>query len=120
MERRIEGLWLIWYDGALGDGRGVIVLHGGNILGGESAWYYSGRYTNDQSGFEGSMILTHYGKPTSKSVGAHMPDQSPVDLRIVGQWIDDNTIAARAEPIDGSPHMEFQMRQRVSTGPVIL
>ena len=120
MEKRIEGLWLIWYDGAPGGGRGVIVLHGGNILGGESAWYYSGTYNRDESGFEGSMTLTHYGKPTSKSVGAHRPDQSPVDLRLVGQWIDEDTLAVRAEPADGSPHMEFQMRRQVSTEPVIL
>ncbi len=120
MENRIEGLWLISYDGAPGDGRGVIVLQGGTVLGGESAWYYSGTYTTGSSGIVGSMTLTHYGKPTSKSVGAHQADQSPVELRIVGRWVDDDTIAARAEPVDGSPHMEFRMRRRISTDLVIV
>lgn len=120
MERQVEGLWIIWYEGAPGEGRGVIVLQSGNILGGESAWYYSGTYRTDESGIDGSMTLTHYGKPTSKSVGAHVPGQSPVDLKIAGRWIDDNTIVAHAEPVDGGRLMNFQMRRQVSTGPVIL
>ncbi len=120
MEKRTEGLWLIWYDGAPGDGRGVIVLHDGKILGGESAWYYSGTYNTDESGIDGSMTLIHYGKPSSKSAGGHSPAQSPVDLTIAGRWIDDDTIRVHAEPAGGGSRMEFEMRRPVSTDPVIL
>lgn len=117
MEKRTEGLWLIWYDGAPGDGRGIIVLHEGKILGGESAWYYGGAYNTDESGIDGSMTLTHYGKPTLRSSGGHTADQSPVEVRIRGQWIDGATIGAHAEPVDGGSRMDFQMRRPVVTGP---
>ncbi len=117
MERTVEGLWLIWFEGAPGGGRGFMWLQDGNIEGGETAWYYRGTYETDQSGIDGSLTLTHYGKPTSRSSGGHTADQSPVEVRIRGQWIDGATIGAYAEPVDGGSRMDFQMRRPVATGP---
>lgn len=111
MESSFEGLWMIKYEGVLGDGRGVVVLTSGRYVGGESAWYYDGTYDIKSSEFSADITLTHYGKPTSKSTAGHLPEQSPVRMNIVGQCIDADIIDAKATPHGGGETLSYQLHR---------
>ena len=109
MENSIEGLWIVSYEGVPGDGRGVVVLTASKFLGGESAWYYAGTYHTEENEFSAQVTLTHFGKPTSKSVGGHLPGQSPVRLDISGRRTGVDTIDATAVPQDGGQPASFRL-----------
>ena len=111
MENSIEGLWIVWYEDVSGDGRGVAVLTSGRLLGGESAWYYDGSYSTEGSEFSAQVTLTHFGKPTSKSVVGHLPGQSPVRLDVSGRRTSADTIEAKAVPDGGGEPTQFQFRR---------
>ena len=113
MNDEMEGLWIVWYEEVPGDGRGVVVMHSGRLLGGESAWYYEGSYSTEGSEFSAQATLSHFGKSTSRSVAGHLPDQSPVHVRITGRRTASDTIEAKAVSDDGGGQTEFQLRRMV-------
>ena len=116
METSIEGMWIIKYEGVLGDGRGVVVLTSGRFVGGESAWYYHGTYETKGDEFHAKITLTHYGKASSRSTAGHLPEQSPAPLDIVGQRIDADTIDATATPDGGGEPASFRLHRMVDLG----
>jgi hypothetical protein len=45
----MEGFWTVRFDGVQGFGWGVVTLIGGHIFGGDSAFLYTGTYTDQNS-----------------------------------------------------------------------
>jgi hypothetical protein len=57
----LEGLWTVDFISNLGEqGAGVIVFKGNQILGGDSAYLYSGSYTSGGNDVKGKIVVKHY------------------------------------------------------------
>ncbi len=64
----LEALWSVVFVSSLGgSGAGVVVFKTNRIFGGDSQYYYTGRYDVDnQDNITGEMEVTHYaGQPTT-------------------------------------------------------
>lgn len=65
----IEGLWTVEFQTKGGENGGVAVLEGGRIRGGDSGYYYVGRYTLSGETVSGDVQAEHYHGPSVTAFG---------------------------------------------------
>lgn len=56
----IEGLWIVQYEGTAGGGGGVIVFVQRQILGGDSAYVYTGTYQSDGERLSARVLVRNF------------------------------------------------------------
>jgi hypothetical protein len=63
-----DGLWVVEFESALGLwGRGIMVLNGNRVLGGDMGYYYSGQCTINGNRISGNVMIARFD-PNSVSV----------------------------------------------------
>lgn len=67
-----EGLWSLEFfsNVALPTGSGVVVLHAGRILGGDTRYYYVGEYSIQDKTVSATVTFTHFFGPPDAVVGS--------------------------------------------------
>ena len=106
-----DGLWTVEFISMSNrSGKGVIVISDGRLLGGDSAYYYSGNYKIENNNISGDIFIIRY-EPIGISVfgdinsfkltfsgkidnlhftaSAMIPDMPQFELRIVGNKKED-------------------------------
>ncbi|HXQ52562.1 MAG TPA: GrlR family regulatory protein [Stellaceae bacterium] len=67
----IDALWTIQFDVA-GEWRtgGIVIFDGGRVFGGDSHYYYVGRYRERGTAIEGEARIVHYSGPLATGFGS--------------------------------------------------
>ena len=64
-----EGLWIVQYAGMEGKDGGVVVLTGGRVLGGDSAFTYVGTYHENANGIQASVLVQNFNPLVGNVLG---------------------------------------------------
>jgi hypothetical protein len=89
----IDGLWTVEFRGPLGIGGGVVVLMKGQVLGGDSGYYYVGSFDEKDDKFNAKVQVKNF-MPQSQSVFGGAGD---VDLNMTGK-VQGGTISGAGSP----------------------
>jgi hypothetical protein len=65
----IEGLWIVQFHGPHGVGGGVVVLTANRLLGGDSAYVYSGSYELNGNAFKGNALIKNFDPAIGNVLG---------------------------------------------------
>lgn len=77
-----EGLYAVKFQTSLGEGGGVVVLKKGEIMGGDSHFYYLGSYQADGDGLIASLqVRRHFDTPEAQTVFG----VDPITMNLKGQ-----------------------------------
>lgn len=84
----VEGFWIVQFEGAQGNGGGVVFFIGGRIFGGDSGFVYTGMYQTDEKTITGSVKVRNFLPEVSSVFG--VPGDYELSLRgnVVGNKID--------------------------------
>lgn len=106
----IEALWAVDFQNQMDLGSGVVVCETNRIFGGDSGWYYLGRYEVVGQEIKARVEVRHYGGPLTAITG-HTPGQT-FTIDMVGVLQGKDRIEA-AGTVDGDPHqqMHFSFRR---------
>jgi len=64
-----NGLYKVHFQTSLGTGAGIVVLRDGRLLGGDSSFWFAGRYRQDENTFTASVEMKmHMNVPGLKNV----------------------------------------------------
>jgi hypothetical protein len=65
-----DGLWVVEFESVLGlSGKGVMVLNGSRVLGGDMGYYYSGQCTINENRISGSVAVVRFDPNTVSVFG---------------------------------------------------
>lgn len=80
---KTNGLWTVEFISNMArHGKGVLILYNRRLLGGDSAYYYSGTYDINGNKISGNLIVIRY-EPTGISV---FGDIGSFKLSFSGEW----------------------------------
>lgn len=65
----IEGLWIVQYEGTAGGDGGVIVFVQNRVLGGDSAYVYTGTYQSDDKGVFARVLVRNFNPAIGNVLG---------------------------------------------------
>jgi hypothetical protein len=65
----VEGLWIVQYEGTAGGDGGVVVLVRGQVLGGDSAYVYSGTYQSDGKTLAARVMVRNFNPAIGNVLG---------------------------------------------------
>lgn len=65
----INGLWTAEFSFGNNSGTGIVVLLNGQILGGDTNYYYTGWYSAQGEAFTGELLVAHYAGPLTNLFG---------------------------------------------------
>jgi hypothetical protein len=65
----IEGLWIVQYEGTAGGDGGVIVFVQGRVLGGDSAYVYTGTYQSDGEKISARVLVRNFNPAIGNVLG---------------------------------------------------
>ena len=91
----IEGLWIVQYEGTAGGDGGVVVLVRGQVLGGDSAYVYTGTYQADTKTLLARVLVRNF----NPAVGNVLGIKGDFELTMQGK-IDGSTIKGSASLIN--------------------
>lgn len=100
----VDGLWTVEFATSLGQGSGVATFVDGNVLGGDSSYYYVGRYSASGSSIKARLTVMHYSGPMSNVFGPLREIQLEIDGAFSG-----DLIMARGH-IPTARHMQMSLR----------
>lgn len=67
----VEGFWVFQYEGMQGNGSGVVVFMRGQILGGDSAFIYTGAYKTDERTISARILIRSFLPEVPNFLGGH-------------------------------------------------
>lgn len=101
----MDGLWVVEFSSTLGMfGRGVMVLNGERVLGGDVGYYYSGQCTFEEDRIKAQVDVIRFD-PNSVSI---FGDLDSFTLILDGT-ISGNDFQARATS-ESSPNIEMEVK----------
>lgn len=56
----VEGFWVVQFEGAQGNGGGVVLFMKGRVLGGDSGFVYTGDYKTNQDALEARVKVKNF------------------------------------------------------------
>jgi hypothetical protein len=56
----VEGFWIVQFEGAQGNGGGVVLFMKGHVLGGDSGFVYTGDYKTNQDALEARVKVKNF------------------------------------------------------------
>lgn len=56
----IEGFWIVQFEGAQGNGGGVVLFMKGHVLGGDSGFVYTGVYATNKDALEARVKVKNF------------------------------------------------------------
>lgn len=65
----IDGLWIVQYEGTAGGDGGVIVFVKGQVLGGDSAFVYTGTYQCDAATISARVLVRNFNPAIGNVLG---------------------------------------------------
>jgi hypothetical protein len=77
----VDGLWTVLYFGPQGEGGGVVILNKGQVLGGDSGFFYEGSYEVVGDVFKGKVAVKNFISSVPNVIGI----VGDFDLLLVGQ-----------------------------------
>lgn len=106
----LEALWTVEYETVNGwNNGGVVVLETGRVFGGDSQYFYVGKYSISGSTLNAIIDTTHYFGERSTAFG-DMAGTFQVSL--VGNLMPDGTIAGMMGRTDAAARLRFRMTRR--------
>lgn len=100
-----DGLWIVEFGSSLGlFGRGVMVLNGTRILGGDVGYYYSGQCTIEQNKIKAQVDVIRFDRNSVSIFG----DIESFVLEFEGM-VNNNSFQARAT-CDKFPNIAMEVR----------
>ena len=106
----IEALWAVDFESQGGLGAGVAVFETERVFGGDSGWYYTGRYKLDRNEITARIRVRQYGG-SLPSVTGHSPGET-FEIDIVGTFDGSDHIEAVGTVVDPlGTEMRFSMRR---------
>ena len=102
--RKFNGLWTVEFTSTINRvGKGIVVLSDRRLLGGDSGYYYSGRYDIDTAKFSGELIVVRYD-PIGVSVFGNL---ASFKLSLIGEI--DNLHFSAAATIPNMPQFKIRI-----------
>jgi hypothetical protein len=92
----IEGLWIVQFHGSQGVGGGVVVLTANRVLGGDSAYVYSGVYELKGSAFQAKVFVKNFDPAIGNVLGIPGDFQLLIDAKLQGDEITGTGALAKA------------------------
>jgi T3SS negative regulator,GrlR len=83
----IEGLWIVQYEGTAGGDGGVIVFVRGQVLGGDSAFVYTGSYQSDAQTISARVLVRKFNPAVANVLGIKGDFELTVRGTIQGETI---------------------------------
>lgn len=83
----IEGLWIVQYEGTAGSGGSVIVFVQRRVLGGDSAYVYTGTYERDGDKISARVLVRNFNPAIGNVLGVKGDFELTVEGTIQGDII---------------------------------
>jgi T3SS negative regulator,GrlR len=107
----VNGLWTAEFSGGNGSGTGIVVLADGQILGGDTTYYYSGNFTEMGTQLKGNLDVVHYSGPLNNIFGR----LRSIHLLFEGAVGDDLIMARGYDPAAPERNLSIRLRRVKST-----
>ncbi len=65
----IEGLWIVQYEGTQGGDGGVVVFVNGQVIGGDNAYVYTGKYQADEKNISARILVRNFNPQIQNVLG---------------------------------------------------
>jgi hypothetical protein len=84
----LDGLWIVQYHGPGGVGGGVVVFTDGQVLGGDSAFAYVGRYDLSGNALKAKVTVTQFDPSITSVLGVSGNHELLIEGKIVNDTIE--------------------------------
>ena len=92
----IDGLWTVHYFGPQGNGGGVVVLTKGQVLGGDSGFFYIGSFEERGDTFKGRVAVKNFDPSIPNVIGVVGDFELLIDGKVQGDSINGTGALATA------------------------
>lgn len=83
----VEGFWIVQFEGAQGNGGGVVFFIKGRVLGGDSGFVYTGEYKTNQETIEARVKVRNFLPEVPSVLGVQGDFELNVKGTVAGQVI---------------------------------
>lgn len=106
-EKQLDGLWTAEFGSSVGvSGGGVVVFQGGQVLGGDNAYFYTGRFRIDGRAFSATLRVSPFivgAESVFRTVG------KDITLELTGELTSETQAIAQGYPIE-MPSLKFGVK----------